>query len=141
MWLSLIAIANAKQGHLQATAKVSSNLETSVIDILRNENSQKLTNSASHLAGIYSKAGLQADAERLLKALRSQVIFGSSDLSKSLALASNTNLDHRTWVFLVSFETTFRGNRQYYSTIMADLINEVFLMNHSDVLYLKRRRS
>jgi len=128
LWLTLIAIAHAKQGNAQSTAKGTSTLETSVVDILKNEkNTQKLADSSASLANIYIKAGLKTDAERLIRELRSQVIFGTSSLSKSFSLASNTNLDRRTWVFIVSFETTLKGNRQYYSAIMADLINEVFL--------------
>jgi hypothetical protein len=127
-WLSLLVVAHAKQNSPEAKTKAISSTQTSVVDIVKKEkDSQRLWDSGSGLANIYLKAGLKTEGEQLLQQLRSQVIFGDSSLSQTLGFTSTNNMDRRTWVFLVSFQTTLHGTRQQYTTIMADLINEVFL--------------
>ncbi|KUJ18660.1 uncharacterized protein LY89DRAFT_683570, partial [Mollisia scopiformis] len=127
-WLSLLAIAFAKQNNAESKTRATSSFHTSVTEILKKEkNSQRLWDSGSGLANVYLKAGMKSEGEQLLQQIRSQVIFGDSSLAQSLGVTSSNNLDRRTWVFLVSFQTTLHGTRQMYTAIMADLINEVFL--------------
>ncbi|KAG0653042.1 hypothetical protein D0Z07_0724 [Hyphodiscus hymeniophilus] len=127
-WLSLLTIAYTKQGSKDSTAKANHIIKSSVIEVLKGEKiAQKLYDSGASLAEVYLKAGLKTDAEQLAKQLRSQAIFGDSDLNKSLNLASGTKLDKQTWVFLVSFETTLAGKRETYSWEMANLIRAVFM--------------
>jgi hypothetical protein len=127
-WLILLAIAYTKQGNQDSTTKAHHIVKDSFTEILKSEkNSQKLYDSGALLANIYLKAGLKTDAEQLARQLRSQIIFGDSDLNKPLNLAPGTKLDKRTWVFLVSFETSLSGKKDIYSWEMANLINEVFM--------------
>ena len=127
-WLSLLAIAYVKQGNQESTVKARHTVKNSVVEILRNEkNSQKLYDSGALVAKVYLQAGMKTDAEQLARQIRSQVIFGDSDLNKPLNLTPGTKLDKRTWVFLVSFETTLAGKKEIYSWEMANLINTVFM--------------
>jgi hypothetical protein len=127
-WLSLLAIGYAKQGNNESTTKANHLIKSSIFEILRHEkNAQKLYDLGASLAEIYLKAGLKTDAEQLARQLRSQAIFGESDIGKSLNLAPGTKLDKRTWVFLVSFESTLAGKREIYSWEMANLIRTVFM--------------
>ena len=127
-WLSLLAIAYAMQGNEDSTKKARETIKNSVVEIMKEEkSSQKLYDSGVQLANIYRQAGLGIDGEQVARQLRSQVIFGDSDLNKLLNLAHGTKLDKRTWVFLVSFETTLAGKRESYSWEMANLINTVFM--------------
>jgi tetratricopeptide (TPR) repeat protein len=127
-WLSLLAVAYAKQGNQDSTTKAHQTVKNSIVEILKGEkSSQKLYDSGVLLANIYLQAGLKTDAEQLTKQLRSQVVFGDSDLNKPLNLARGTKLDKCTWVFLVSFETTLTGKNEFYSWEMANLINTVFM--------------
>ncbi|CZR69374.1 uncharacterized protein PAC_19274 [Phialocephala subalpina] len=127
-WLTLLVIALAKQNGLDSKTRATSTILTSVTDVLKKEkSSQKLWDSGSGLANVYLKADMKTEGEQLLQQLRSQVIFGDSSMAQSLGLTPSSNLDRRTWIFLVSLQTTLHGTRQLYTTIMADLINEVFL--------------
>jgi tetratricopeptide (TPR) repeat protein len=127
-WLSLLAIAHAKQGNKESTTKANQTLELSIFEILKSENSsQRLADSGSKIAEIYLKSGLKTEAEQLLVQLRSQTVFGHSSISKTLNLAPGAKLDPRTWAFLVAFSVTLAGKREFYSSAVADLINEVFM--------------
>jgi len=127
-WLSLLAIAYARQGNQDSTTKAHHTVKNSVIEILKSEkDSQRLYDSGVLLAKVYLQAGLKTDGEQLARQLRSQVIFGDSDLNKPLNLAPGTKLDKRTWVFVVSFETTLAGKKEFYCWEMANLINTVFM--------------
>ncbi|KAN0098801.1 hypothetical protein V8E51_014464 [Hyaloscypha variabilis] len=127
-WLSLLVISYAKQSNHESTTKANHLVKNSIFEILRHEkNAQKLYDLGASLAEIYLKAGLKTDAEQLARQLRSQAIFGESDIGKSLNLAPGTKLDKRTWVFLVSFESTLTGKREIYSWEMANLIRTVFM--------------
>ena len=124
-WLSLLAIAHAKQDTPDAKSRAISTLRTSVVNILKNEkDSQRLWDSGVRVASIYIKAGLKTEGEQLLQQLRSQIIFGDSPESKDLGFTAG-NLERRTWVFFVSFQCTLQDTKQMAT--MADLINEVFL--------------
>jgi hypothetical protein len=128
IWLSLLAISHAKQGNKESTVKANQTIETSVFDILKREkSSQKLADSGVKIANIYLKSGLKSDAEALLSELRSQTVFGTSKLSKSLGLQAGTKLDPLTWVFIITFSATLAGKKHILSSAMADLINEVFM--------------
>ena len=127
-WLSLLVIAHIKQNKPESTTKGIQTVQHSTFEILKHEkSSQKLADSGSQIADIYLKAGLKSDAEKLLRELRSQVVFGTSEHSKSLNLSPGHKLDPRTWVFLVAFEVTLAGKKHIYSSAMADLIGEVFM--------------
>jgi tetratricopeptide (TPR) repeat protein len=128
IWLSLLIIAHAKQGNQDSTLKANQIVQASIIDILKNEkNTQRLADSGVKTAEIYVKSGLKPDAEKLLVHLRSQAVFGDSDLSKPLGLAPGVKLDARVWVFIIAFQVTLAGRKDIYSSSMADLINEVFM--------------
>jgi hypothetical protein len=71
-WLSLLAIAFAKQGNQESTTKAHHTVKNSVIEILKNEkNSQKLYDSGALLANVYLQAGLKTDAAQLSRQIRS----------------------------------------------------------------------
>ena len=128
MWLSLLAIAYSKQSNKDSTLKANQAIECSVFDILKKErSSQRLADSGSKLAEIYLKSGLKSDAEALLSQLRSQTVFGTSNLSKALGLELGAKLDTLTWVFVITFGATLAGKKDALSSAMADLINEVFM--------------
>lgn len=127
-WLTLLVIALAKQNGPDSKTRANSTALISVTDVLKKEkNSQNLWDSGQRLANVYLKAGMKAEGEQLLQQLRSQVVFGDSSMTQTLGLTPSSNLDRQTWVFVVSFQTTLHGTRQLYTTVLADLINEVFL--------------
>lgn len=127
-WLSFLVLGHAAHQHQNSLAKAKQSLQISAIEILNAEkNTQKLSDSGAKLADIYIKADLRSDAEKFSQSLRRQLIFGSLDISKSHSTSSTSNLDRRSWVFLVSFDTTLIGDLKSYSSIMAALINEICL--------------
>jgi tetratricopeptide (TPR) repeat protein len=132
-WLSLLAIAHAKQGNKESTSKATQAVGLSVFEILKKEkSSQRLASSGSKIADIYLKSGLKSDAQQLLVQLRNQAVFGDSTLSKSLGLASGVKLDPLTWVFIITLGVTLAdrkvaGRTEVFSSAMADLITEFFM--------------
>ncbi|KAL5348657.1 hypothetical protein ACLOAV_006074 [Pseudogymnoascus australis] len=127
-WMNLLCIALSKQGNKESLKKANETLEDSVFNILRKErSSQRLSDSGSRIAEIYLNSGLKSDGEELLAQLRSQAVFGFSNISKELKLASGTKLDPSVWIFIVTFGITLYGHKQSYSSAMADLISEFFM--------------
>lgn len=127
-WLSLLTIAYATQGSKESLVKAGQALEVSIFDILKKEKSfQRLANSGSRIAEMYLKSGLKSDAEQIIAQLRSQAIFGSSNVSKSLSLAQGAKLDPSTWVFIITFDVTLAGHKEEFSSAMADLVSELFM--------------
>ncbi|KAJ8068257.1 hypothetical protein OCU04_003824 [Sclerotinia nivalis] len=124
LWLGHLTKALAKQDKPEATTEAQQTLQASVLEVLKTEkNSQMLSDSAVTFATIYRNAGLESEAKRLMKQLRSQAIFAHSNLK----LDPKIKLESYTWVFLVSFESTITGRKELYSSMMADLFMEVFL--------------
>ncbi|RDL37292.1 Uncharacterized protein BP5553_04725 [Venustampulla echinocandica] len=127
-WLSLLSIAQARQGSKESSLNAIHTLESSIFYILRNEkSSQRLADSGSKIAEIYLKAGLKPDAEQLLGQLRSQAVFGVSNVNQNLGLAEGERMDPSTWVFIVTFGVTLAGRKEPVSSAMADLISELYI--------------
>ncbi|CAD6445073.1 c42f2e4b-2fcf-4437-ac29-47625158b686 [Sclerotinia trifoliorum] len=124
LWLGHLTKALAAQDKPEATTEAQQTLQASVIEILKTEkNPQILSDSAATFATIYKNTGLESDAKRLMKQLRSQAVFAQSNLK----IDPKIKLENHTWVFLVSFESTITGRKEFYSSMMADLFMEVFL--------------
>ncbi|KFY35273.1 hypothetical protein V494_06061 [Pseudogymnoascus sp. VKM F-4513 (FW-928)] len=127
-WLNVLSIALSKQGNRESLQKASETLEASVFNILKNEtSSQRFADSGSKIAEIYLNSGLKSDGEQLLSQLRSQAVFGFSNISKKLNLASGTKFDPSVWVFIITFGVTLGGNKDSFSSAMVDLISEFFM--------------
>lgn len=124
LWLGHLTKALAKQDKPELISEAQQTLQASILEILKTEkNTQILADSAVTFATLYKNAGLEAEAVKLMKQLRSHAIFAHSNLK----LDSKTKLESHTWVFLVAFESTVTGRKELFSSIMADLFMEVFL--------------
>lgn len=128
MWLNLLCIALSKQGNKDSLQKANETLEASIFNILRREkSSQRLADSGSRIAEIYLNSGLKSDGEQFLAQLRSQAVFGFSDISQKLKLASGTKFDASAWIFIITFGVTLAGRKDSFSSAMSDLISEFFM--------------
>ncbi|ESZ97797.1 hypothetical protein SBOR_1806 [Sclerotinia borealis F-4128] len=124
LWLGHLTKALAKQDKAEAISEAQQTLQASILEVLKTEkNSQILSDSAVTFATLYKNAGLESEALRLIKQLRSQAVFAHSDLK----FGPKIKLESYTWVFLIAFESTVTGRKELYSSIMADLFMEVFL--------------
>lgn len=127
-WLNFLSIALSKQDNKESLQKANEILEASIFNILKKEkSSQRLADSGLKIAEIYLNSGLRSDGEHLLSQLRSQAVFGVSNVSKKLNLAPGTKLDPSAWVFIITFGVTLSGRKESFSSAMADLVSEFFM--------------
>jgi hypothetical protein len=127
-WLNFLSIALSKQDNKESLQKANEILEASIFNILKKEkSSQRLADSGLKIAEIYLNSGLRSDGEHLLSQLRSQAVFGVSNVSKKLNLSPGTKLDPSAWVFIITFGVTLSGRKESFSSAMADLVSEFFM--------------
>ncbi|PQE21552.1 nacht domain protein [Rutstroemia sp. NJR-2017a WRK4] len=119
-WLGHLTRALMKQGNTDSSNQAQHLLRSTVLEVLKQEKeSQILADTAVTFANLYKRAGLESEARLLVRQLRTNAVFGSN--------GSKDKLETYTWVFLVSFEATVTDRKEFFSSIMADLLTEVFL--------------
>ena len=101
-------------------------LTTSCIEIIKTITESKvLHEAAKFLADIYVSCGFSEEGVALVEELRIQIVSGTAKDKSSFKL--DKTLGKVSYVFLVTFEQTVRGQVTSYSEIMAELLTETYL--------------
>lgn len=121
-----------KQSTKECTHTATITLQTTIIEIITKEkDTQRLFFAAGSIAKLYLALGLKELAFELLQELSLQLNSVEVRTSKKFGFSLRTGhtLDRRSFLFVVAFEETLRGNcsANLYAELMTDLVTETTL--------------
>ena len=131
-----------KQNTTQLTTAAERELKTTTVDVVTREtDSRRLFDAAISIATTYVSSGLTEQGWVLLRELRRQVVYKDYSGAEKAGFRIDASHYRRTYVFIVSFEETLKGNKRLnFSVVMASLLTEIFLYERYQVS-LKERES
>ena len=118
---------NTEQFNITATRE----LQATIVEIITTEkDSKRLFEAGSSLAITYTNCGFTEQAWEVLRELRRQII--SKDVRSSERFGFKVDfVDRRSYVFLVAFEESLKGNKKTsFSEVMTDMLTETVLYEH-----------
>jgi len=121
-----------KQNTKECTHTATITLQATIIEIITKEkDTQRLFAAAESIAKLYVALGLKGLAAELLQELRLQLDSVEVKTSKKFGFSLRTGhaLDRRSFIFVVTFEETLKGNcsTNLYAELMTDLVTETTL--------------
>ena len=120
-----------KQNTEQLNNAATRELQSTMVEVITTEkDSKRLFEAGSSLATTYISSGFVEQGWEVLRELRRQIITKDTRSSEKFGFKIESG-DRRSYVFLVAFEETLKGNKKIsFSELMTDMLTETILSEH-----------
>ncbi|KAI9703724.1 MAG: hypothetical protein M1836_007494 [Candelina mexicana] len=123
--LSELLTCYKKQNTKESTTRIVQTLQSTIVEVITTEtHSERLFESAGHLASLYLSMGHTETAYELLREIRRQIISGDTKASSKFGFTMN-GLGRSSYVFIVAFEERLKGTTR--TTLFTDIMAEIMI--------------